>query len=204
MIPHRRQQWKATKQSGKCQEKHFSSGNVPSRRSTSLCLGCGARYTKKLHVSLRRFGVTFAVDLRTICSVKNFSKAWIEGSTYHKTSNIVEHARSDQHKGAMIRLRQEQARKRQEPITAYTNIARRITVMDNATKERIKRKFDISFVLAKENLAFTKYPLIYKLEQRHGVDLGQAYQGRESAQIFAHYIAQSQRREFHRNLTSQF
>ena len=115
----------------------------------------------------------------TICSVKNFSKAWIEGSTNHKTSNIVEHARSDQHKGAMMRLRQEQARKRQEPITAYSNIARRITVMDNATKERIKRKFDISFVLAKENLAFTKYPLIYKLEQRHGVDLGQAYQGRE-------------------------
>ena len=76
--------------------------------------------------------------------------------------------------------------------------------MDNATKERIKRKFDISFVLAKENLAFTKYPSIYKLEQRHGVDLGQAYQGRESAQVFAHYIAQSQRREFHRNLTSQF
>ena len=87
----------------------------------------------------------------------------------------MEHARSDQHKEAMMRLRQEQARKMQEPMTANSNIARRITGFDNATKKRIKRNFDISFVLAKEILAFIKYPFIYKLDQGHGVELRQTY-----------------------------
>jgi len=39
-----------------------------------------------------------------IDSLKNFSRAWIEGSTNHKTSNIVDHATSEQHKAAMARL----------------------------------------------------------------------------------------------------
>ena len=94
--------------------------------------------------------------------MKNFSRAWIDGSTNHKTSNI-EHACSDQHRGTMIRLRQEQARKRKELITSYSNIARRVTTMGSSIKEQVKRKFDISFVVAKENLASSKYPSIYEL-----------------------------------------
>ena len=33
-----------------------------------------------------------------IISMKNFSSKWIDGSTNHKTSVIVDHANSDQHK----------------------------------------------------------------------------------------------------------
>lgn len=32
---------------------------------------------------------------------KNFSRAWIDGSSNHKTSNIKDHAKSEQHKAAM-------------------------------------------------------------------------------------------------------
>ena len=39
--------------------------------------------------------------------------------------------------------------------------------MDPAVRERVKKKFDISFVLAKE------HPAIHELAKRHGVDLGQ-------------------------------
>ena len=78
------------------------------------------------------------------------SKAWIDGFTKHNTSNIVDNARNDQHKEAMMRLRREQARKTQEPMTAYSNIARRITELDNATKKRIKEiLISVSFLQRK-------------------------------------------------------
>ena len=62
--------------------------------------------------------------------------------------------------------------------------------MDPAVKERVK-KFDISFVFAKEHIPFLKYPAIHELEERHGVDLGAAYKNRDSARNFIHYIAES-------------
>ena len=75
--------------------------------------------------------------------------------------------------------------------------------MDATVKERVKKKFDISYVLAKESLPFTKYPALHQLEQRHEVDLGEAYKTRESARSFVHYIAESQRLQFHHTLQSQ-
>ena len=65
--------------------------------------------------------------------------------------------------------------------------------MDPASKERLKKKFDISYVLAKENLPFTKYPAIHELLERHGVELGFSYKTRESSRNFSHYIAENQR-----------
>ncbi len=137
-----------------------------------------------------------------ICSFKNFSRAWIDGSNNHKTSNVSDHARSEPHKAAMMLLRKEQAKTRNEPITSYSPIARSLlsTSMDPAVRERVKKKFDISFVLAKEHIPFTKYPAIHQLEERHGVDLGAAYKNRDSAQNFTHYIAESQRRQLQTDL----
>ena len=37
-----------------------------------------------------------------ICGHKNFSKAWTDGSSNQKTSNIMDHACSEQHKSAMM------------------------------------------------------------------------------------------------------
>ena len=39
-----------------------------------------------------------------ICGLKNVSRAWIDGSSNHKTSNITDHASSEPHKAAMICL----------------------------------------------------------------------------------------------------
>ena len=135
---------------------------------------------------------------------KNFSKAWIGASTNHKTSNITDHATSDQHKSAMMHFRKDQAKSRNEPITSYSPIARGLlsSSMDSAVRERVKKKFEISFVLAKEDLPFTKYPAIHALEEKHGVDLGQTYKNRDSARNFVHYIAEGQRRELHSSLSS--
>lgn len=45
--------------------------------------------------------------------------------------------------------------------------------------------------MAKEGMAFKKYPTVHALEEHHGVDLGFSYKTPPSAKTFAHYIAQS-------------
>ena len=128
----------------------------------------------------------------------------MDGSTNHKTSNVLDHARSNLHKVAMIRLREEQAKLNNEPVTSYSTIARSLLSppLDEAVKDRLSRKFQISFVIAKECLPFTKYPALHELEEHHDVDLGQAYKTRESASKFVHYIAESQRQDLHHSLSS--
>ena len=139
-----------------------------------------------------------------ICRQKNFSKAWIDGSTNHKTSNVTDHARSEQHKSAMALFCKDQAKSKHEPITTYSPIARSVLSMtiNPAVREQIKRKFDISFILAKEHIPFLKYPAIHDLEERHGVDLGTTYKNRVSARNFVHYIAESQRQHLYTTLGS--
>ena len=136
---------------------------------------------------------------------KNFSRVWIDGSSNHKTSNITDHANSEPHKAAMMYFRKDQARSRNEPVTTYSPIARSLlssASMDPAVRERVQKKFDISFVLAKEHIPFTKYPALHELEEKHGVVLGLTYKNRDSARNFVHYIAESQRRQLQVSLAS--
>lgn len=139
-----------------------------------------------------------------ICGLKSFSKAWIDGSSNHKTSNITDHANSEPHKKAMMHYRKDQAKSRNEPVANYSPIARSLlsSSMDPAVRERVKKKFDIGFVLAKEHIPFLRYPAIHGLEERHGVDLGATYKNRDSARNFVHYIAESQRQQLRVSLAS--
>ena len=140
-----------------------------------------------------------------ICGLKNVSRAWISGSSNHKTSNITDDANSEPHKAAMMCYRKDQAKSRNEPITSYSPIANSLlslSAMDPAVKERVKKKFDICFVLAKEHIPFLKYPTIHELEERHGLDLGVTYKNRDSARNFVHYIAESQRWQMRASLAS--
>ena len=68
--------------------------------------------------------------------------------------------------------------------------------MDKSTHKKMERKFDISYILAKEVMAFKKYPATYRLEARHGEELGNAYQSKESARLFTSHIARQQRKRF--------
>ena len=77
--------------------------------------------------------------------------------------------------------------------------------MDKAAQDHINKKFDICYVMAKECLAFARYPALHELEVRHGVDLGQAFKTKDSAKVFSHYIAEGQHQELLGSLsTSQF
>ena len=138
-----------------------------------------------------------------ITGLKNFSRAWIDGSTNHKTSNIVDHATSDQHKTAMVRLNEERARSAKLPVASYAPIARSLqSTLDPAMKDQVKKKFDITYCLAKENLPFTKYTVIHELLERYEIPLGFSYKTRESAHNFLRYIAESQQQEFQREISN--
>ena len=135
-------------------------------------------------------------------SLKNFRRDWIAGSTNQRTSNSIDHATSDVHKVAMAKLKLECSRASGESAATSTTIGRLLSSMDDETQERIARKFDVCYMMAKESLPFTKYPALLELESRHGVDLGPAYRTPDSAKSFTSYIAKSQRQTFLKTLSS--
>ena len=60
-----------------------------------------------------------------IHGTKNFSAAWIRGSANQKLSNVIDHAKSDQHQLSMSLLRTEQAKATNTPVVSYAPIARK-------------------------------------------------------------------------------
>ena len=72
-----------------------------------------------------------------ITGMKNFSKAWITGSSNQQMSNIVDHATSEQHQAAMIQMCADTARASNQPLTTYSPIACSLLVMDEAVKRRV-------------------------------------------------------------------
>ena len=96
----------------------------------------------------------------------------------------------------MVCFNKDRAKANNQPVESVSPIARCLLTMDPTTRARMNRKFDVCYFLAKEGLAFKKYPGILELESRHGVDIGPAYLSDTSAQQFTHYIAQSQRQNF--------
>lgn len=71
------------------------------------------------------------------------------------------------HERAMVLLKR--------TIPDYSPLARSFYCMDSEAETKIKRKFDLADVMAKENIAYTKMKPLCQLEERHEVDLGEYY-----------------------------
>lgn len=128
----------------------------------------------------------------SVSGTRSFSRAWVVGSNNQRASNIIDHALSEQHRLAANKFREEQARSSNQPITTYAPVAKGLLAIGKRELEKLGKKFDLCYVLAKENLAFRKYPALVSLEKRHGVDVGTAYLNKASARVFTHSIAESQ------------
>ena len=63
-------------------------------------------------------------------------------------------------------------------------------MFDDPERTRMRRKFDVCYLMAKECIAFEKYASLCELEAHHKVDLGHTYRTALSARLFTHYIAQ--------------
>ena len=122
-------------------------------------------------------------------SMRNYTPAFIDGSVNLRTSSFKDHASSDMHARAMMLLKRKQA----VDVHEYSPIARVLSTMDETSKERMKRKFEVAFTIAKNNMALTKMKPICDLEERHGVDLGQGYKNNQACASFVEFIALDQR-----------
>ena len=199
---------------------HFGDSDVPAkkRQLTKATFNKWQHEHKKDHLTRSWLRCDLQQDQRHVASLrcevctkyrshlesmKNFSKTWVTGSTNLKVSNVIEHATSEVHKAAMTRMHSESAKARGESVVLQTPIGRSLCTLDDATRLQVARRFDVAYVMAKESVPFAKYPSIVELEQRHGVDLGHAYNTQESAKIFTAYIARSQKHAFLSKLFSE-
>ncbi|CAB4004512.1 zinc finger 862-like [Paramuricea clavata] len=100
-----------------------------------------------------------------ICTMKDFSYAWINGSKNLKLS--IECKRSCKFEVSHSGI----------PITRKRDIM----------KEQIKKKFELAYFVAKKELPFTMYEDLVTLEKHHGVDIGNAYVNRIECADFIDY-----------------
>ena len=121
--------------------------------------------------------------------MRNFHRAYIEGSTNLRTSSFIDHAKTDMHQRAMLLLKKGAS----TDVREYAPIAKSLFSMDEAAKTVIKRKFDIAYFLAKEGVAFRKMKPLCLLEERHGVKLGDNYKNDLACSAFTDFIGQELR-----------
>jgi len=119
--------------------------------------------------------------------MRKYHPAFVEGTTNVHTTAFKEHTAMDMHAHAMLLFRKQCA----THLTEYSPIMAALLQpsMDSTTREQLKRKFDITYMIAKENLSFTKMKAICQLEERHGADLGPGYKNDCSCAVFIHFIA---------------
>lgn len=74
---------------------------------------------------------------------RNFSAAFIDGSENLRTSSFKDHAKTDMHERAMVLLKKGKS----QNIRDYS-LARSLYRMDAEAEAKIKRKFDLAYVMA--------------------------------------------------------
>ena len=115
------------------------------------------------HVAVVRCKVCCEFSERLI-SLRNYRPTFIEGTDNVRSSAVVDHAKSAMHARAMDLYRI----KTQAPSPLeYAPIARAFVrdILDPAAKERLVKKFEIAFFIAKEKLPFTKFFPLCKMEE---------------------------------------
>ncbi|XP_028409251.1 uncharacterized protein LOC114531839 [Dendronephthya gigantea] len=132
--------------------------------------------------------------------MKNFSIAWaFTGSTNLRLSNAEDHARGEPHKKAMDlylsekglnAMDREVIQFMEKSIPGQQNIALGIANMQANDFAKTKKKFEVAYFIAKEELPLKKFPKLLKLEEKHGVEIGNSYRSDKSCNIFINHIAQ--------------
>jgi len=119
-----------------------------------------------------------------------FSRAYIDGSTNFRLTNVVDHANSDIHKIALSHYHKHQG---QLPSTTgdrnNQNQPRLDFSLTPQQLEDLKKKFDIGYFVVKEELPLSKYEKLIALEKRQGVSHGTVYCNRTAATEFMSFQA---------------
>ena len=132
-------------------------------------------------VTMLQFGKKVVVALRcSVCcrfkqqieSSRNFSDKWILGADSLRTSNIRDHAKTNQHELAMKLLAKEHAIAKGASTSTYAPIVQAMQRMSETEKARLRRKFDIAYLVATEKLSFKSIPLFANWKRNMDLTLG--------------------------------
>ena len=104
-----------------------------------------------------------------LVSMRNLRPAFIEGTTNIQTSMFNEHVATSMHERAMGLFKKQQS----SSVCEYALIVAALLQpsMDEATCNRTKRKCDVAYMIAKENLPFTKMKAVCELDATHALEL---------------------------------
>jgi hypothetical protein len=106
--------------------------------------------------------------------MRNYCPSYVEGTDNLRSSSFKEQACTEMHKKAMLLLKKQQL----SSVVEYAPIAKAILEprIDAVELERLNKKFDMAYFIAKEN-SFSKMPLLVNLEERHGVNISTKHKG---------------------------
>ena len=79
--------------------------------------------------------------------------------------------------------------------SSYDPIAQAFNTLTEQERGVLRCKFDIAHFVAVENLPFTKYSKICKLESHHGIQIGNVYTNDNAGKEMVHFIAESRREQ---------
>ena len=135
------------------------------------------------HVSALKCGVCIQFKERLV-SLRSYNP---NGSMNTRTSAFKEHAETEMHKRAMALYRKQHSTN----VCDYAPIAKCLLQpsMDEVTRVKLKRKFEIAYLIAKENMAFKKMKPLCDIEEKHGIDIGARYRNDHGCASFVESIA---------------
>ena len=136
-------------------------------------------------------------------SRRNYSDKWLVGAESVRTSNIRDHAHSDQHLYAMsLHYKESTGSVANANEPSNSNICMMLQRLSEDSKERLRKQFDIAYFVANNKFAFSKYTAICKLEARHGVDIGNSYVNENAGKTFCKFIAETRIVDLRKTVTN--
>ena len=115
-------------------------------------------------------------------------------------SSTIDHASSEPHKHAMVLVMKQKGMHVLERSQAMQgvldsqkqgNILSALVTLNEQDLERTKKKFQIAYYIAKEELPIVKFSTMLDLEEKLGIEVGTAYRNNNSGGVFIDYISES-------------
>eukprot|EP00057_Strongylocentrotus_purpuratus_P009058 XP_011663532.1 PREDICTED: zinc finger protein 862-like [Strongylocentrotus purpuratus] len=112
--------------------------------------------------------------------------AYIVGTSNVKKDTSKSHSRSKFHLSAVQATL---------PLVEKSKLAQQFQTMQDRTKAKMSKLFDIAYMVAHCEQPFTMYKQFVLLEKKHGVDLGVTYINDAACRTFIHHIAATMRED---------
>ena len=126
--------------------------------------------------------------------MRSYTNTFVAGSKNYKKSTIKDHAKSKPHvKAYQLYLRSqgvplEKRAKSFSPNSGNECIVSRFSKKEPKDLPVMKRKFEVAYFIAKNELPFNKYKEIHSLEKHHSVQMEDSYINNTTCANFMDFI----------------